>query len=107
MKVEITEEHIQRGRSYSCMFCPGALAINDALGLDGKSEFALVDKVYTYFKMIDCPGRLPEYVDIIHTPAELKAFTEAFDHVSGRKTKGVVFEIPDSVLESFEEARKP
>lgn len=77
MKIEVTQEDINKGEVTECRRCPIALAVIRATG----NKYVLVDSDYTHVGTKFCP-----------TPVTAKRFIRNFDY--GNDVQPFTFELP-------------
>ena len=106
MKIEITQEHIKEGNECSARWCPGALAINDALGLDGHDAYSVVgecDINVCIVKNRDQESHSMIMLPVGPTPEVLRKFIARFD--DHKRVDPCAFKIPDEDLDLISNLR--
>lgn len=79
MKIEVTQEHIDKGDRFSPSCCPLALAIKDATGLYGVSVGADYVTRMEPYRFITLPRRAAGFRKAFDRAEKVKPFTFELD----------------------------
>lgn len=84
--ISVSKDHISEGVAYSCIYCPVALAIDEAVG----TNFSIVDKEKLEWRLKDAISRRCK------TPGSVRRFITRFD--SNQDVEPFTFELRDESL---------
>ena len=86
MRVEVTAEHIRRGKKNDCFLCPVALAVSGACGR----------RVNAAVRQIGVKNRNGEDYGYVDTPVPAQQFMKAFDRGEAVEPFAFDLDVPEA-----------